>query len=129
MDGRKAVRGLLGRYVDSMIIQVGQTVHANADLNLEARLARWILMMHDRLQSDELPLTHDFLAAMLNVRRPGVTTATHILEGAGMIKAKRGRIIVLDREKLMEMAGETYGIAEAEYDRLLAEGSRVGSTV
>ncbi|MBI1692052.1 Crp/Fnr family transcriptional regulator [Methylorubrum sp. DB1722] len=116
-----ALRSVFGRYVQSLIVQVGQTVYANADANLEARLARWILMTDDRLQRDELPLTHDFLSLMLSVRRPGVTTAVHILEGAGMIRAKRGRITVLDREKLMELAGDTYGPAEAEYERLLGE--------
>ncbi|GEL44779.1 cyclic nucleotide-binding protein [Methylorubrum extorquens] len=116
-----ALRSVLGRYVQSLIVQVGQTVYANADANLEGRLARWILMTDDRLQGGELPLTHDFLSAMLSVRRPGVTTAVHILEGAGMIQAKRGRITVLDREKLMELAGDTYGPAETEYERLFEE--------
>jgi len=116
-----ALRSVLGRYVQSLIVQVGQTAYANADANLEGRLARWILMTDDRLQGDELPMTHDFLSAMLSVRRPGVTTAVHILEGAGMIRAKRGRITVLDREKLMELAGDTYGPAETEYERLFKE--------
>ncbi|UYW24760.1 Crp/Fnr family transcriptional regulator [Methylorubrum extorquens] len=121
LDASRALRGVLGRYVQSLIVQVGQTVYANADYNVEARLARWILMTHDRLRTDELPMTHESMAMMLGVRRPGVTSATHILEAAGMIKGKRGRVIVLDREKLMELAGDTYGPAEAEYERLLAE--------
>ncbi|UYW24761.1 Crp/Fnr family transcriptional regulator [Methylorubrum extorquens] len=121
LDASRALRGVLGRYVQSLIVQVGQSVYANADYNVEARLARWILMTDDRISQDELPITHEFMAMMLGVRRPGVTTSMHILEGAGMIKAKRGRIIVLDREKLKELAGDTYGPAEAEYERLLAE--------
>ncbi|TNC05295.1 Crp/Fnr family transcriptional regulator [Methylobacterium terricola] len=120
-DESATMRGVLGRYVQSLIVQVGQTVYANAELNIEGRLARWILMIHDRLQKDEMPLTHDFLALILGVRRPGVTTSVHILEGAGMIKAMRGRVRVLDREKMMDLAGDTYGVAEAEYERLLAE--------
>ncbi|SOR26801.1 putative transcriptional regulator, Crp/Fnr family, with N-terminal cNMP-binding domain (fragment) [Methylorubrum extorquens] len=83
-------------------------------------------MTDDRLRTDELPMTHEFMGMMLGVRRPGVTTSMHILEGAGMIKAKRGRIIVLDREKLKELAGDTYGPAEAEYERLLAEAQGCG---
>lgn len=121
LDESATLRGVLVRYVQSLIVQVGQTVYANADLNIEGRLARWILMIHDRLQKDEMPLTHDFMALMLGVRRPGVTTSVHILEGAGLIKAMRGRVRVLDRERLMELAGDTYGVAEAEYERLLAE--------
>lgn len=121
LDASPALRGVLGRYVQGLIVQVGQTVYANTDFTIEARLARWILMTRDRLDSDELPLTHEFLSMMLGVRRPGVTTATHVLEGAGMIRARRGRIIVLDREKLEDMAGDAYGPAEAEFERLLAE--------
>lgn len=116
-----ALRGVLGRYVQGLIVQVGQTVHAGMDLTVEGRLARWILMTHDRLDQDELPLTHEFLSLMLGVRRPGVTAAMHVLEGAGMIVARRGRITVRDREKLTDMAGDSYGLAEAEYERLLAE--------
>lgn len=120
LDASPALRGVLGRYVQGLIVQVGQTVYANTDLTIEARLARWILMTHDRLDSDELPLTHEFLSMMLGVRRPGVTTATHVLEGAGMIRALRGRIVVLNREKLEDMAGDAYGPAEAEAERLIA---------
>ena len=120
-DASPALRRVLGRYVQGLIVQVGQTVYANTDLTIEARLARWILMTHDRLESDELPLTHEFLSMMLGVRRPGVTTATHLLEGAGMIRALRGRIIVLDREKLEDMVGDAYGPAEAELNRLMSE--------
>ena len=121
LDGSPTLRGVLGRYVQGLIVQVGQTAYANTDFTIEARLARWILMTHDRLDGDELPLTHEFLSMMLGVRRPGVTTATHVLEGAGMIRALRGRIIVLDREKLEDLAGDAYGPAEAELERLLAE--------
>lgn len=116
------LRGVLGRYVQSLIVQVGHTVYANAGSNIEARLARWILMTQDRLRQDELPLTHEFMAMMLGVRRPGVTTALHILEGAHHIQAKRGRITVLDRESLKVFAGDSYGPAEVEYERLLGEG-------
>ncbi len=94
---------------------------SNASLNVEARLARWVLMTHDRVDGFELTLTHDFLATMLGVRRPGVTTATHVLEGAGMIRADRGRITVLDRAKLEELADDSYGMAETEYERLIAQ--------
>jgi CRP-like cAMP-binding protein len=113
LDGSAGLRRVLGRYVQSLLVQVGQTVYANADLTVEARLARWILMTHDRLEQDELPLTHEVLSKMLGVRRPTVTTATHLLEGAGMIRARRGRITVVDREKLEDLAGVVYEAAEA----------------
>ena len=110
----------LGLFTQSLIIQIAQTAYAYAAFNIEARLARWLLMMQDRA-GDDLPLTHDFLAAMLGVRRPGVTAATHVLEGTGAIRAKRGHIAVLDREKLVELAGDSYAAAEREYERLMAE--------
>ncbi|MCJ2116570.1 Crp/Fnr family transcriptional regulator [Methylobacterium sp. J-001] len=121
LDASPALRGLLGRYVQSFIAQVGGTAYANAELTIEARLARWLLMYQDRMDQDDLPITHEFLSLMLGVRRPGVTTATHVLEAGGMIQARRGHITVLNREKLESMVGDTYGAAEAEYERLIAD--------
>ena len=112
--------GLL-RYVHAMMVQTAQTAYANASFNIEARLARWILMTHDRLESDDLPLTHDFLSMMLGVRRPGVTVAVQTLEGSGLIRASRGRITVLDRAKLEEVADEAYGVSEGEYASILGQ--------
>ncbi|MGU3407919.1 Crp/Fnr family transcriptional regulator [Methylobacterium brachiatum] len=120
LDASSALRDLLGRYVQSFIVQIGGTTYANSDLTIEGRLARWLLMYQDRFEQDDLPITHEFLSLMLGVRRPGVTTATHVLEGAGTIRTQRGRITVLDREKLEDMAGDAYGAAEAEYERLIA---------
>jgi DNA-binding transcriptional regulator YhcF (GntR family) len=76
-------------------------------------------MSHDRLDNDDVPLTHEFLALMLGVRRAGVTTGLHILEGERIIKASRGHIRVLDRSKLEEKAGDSYGTPEAEYRRVI----------
>ena len=118
---RPAIFRPLGLYTQSLIVQMGQTAYANATFGIEARLARWILMTKDRTDGNELVLTHDFLASMLGVRRPGVTTATHSLEGTGSIRARRGRITIRDREKLLELAGDAYQVAEDEYERLMAE--------
>ena len=108
------------RYTHVFMMQAAGTAYANAHFTVEQRLARWLLMMHDRADGDDLEITHEFLAMMLCVRRPGVTVATHVLEGNGLIRAKRGRITVLDRAKLIELAADSYGLAEAEYDRLFA---------
>ena len=78
---------------------------------METRLARWLLMCHDRVDGDDIQITHDFLSMMLGVRRAGVTTTIHILEGNGLIRAKRGVITVLDRDKLEELADNAYGLA------------------
>lgn len=107
------------RYVQSCDIQLAQSALANARYNMGERLARWLLMCHDRMDGNDLPLTHEFLALMLGVRRSGVTNEIHIFEGMQMIKATRGNIKLLDRARLEETAGGCYGVAEREYERLL----------
>src|SRR5215204_1458695 len=107
------------RYAHALMVQTAQTAYANAGFTMEARLARWILMTDDRLERDELPLTHDFLSMMLGVRRPGVTLAVQSLEGNRMIRAARGRIMVLDRTGLEGVADSAYGASEAEYARVM----------
>jgi len=107
------------RYAHTCDIQLAQSPVANARYNMGERLARWLLMCHDRIDGNDLPLTHEFLALMLGVRRSGVTNEIHILEGRQLIKATRGNVRVLDRAGLEETAGGCYGVAEREYERLL----------
>ena len=123
LDQHPAIRMVLLRYAHLFQLQTAQTALSNGSYSLEERLARWLLMCGDRMDGDEFPVTHEFLAFMLGVRRPGVTTTVHILEGAGMIRARRSRIQILDRAKLEEAAGESYGTAEAEYRRLIVPGA------
>ena len=102
------LQGSFLRYVQAFLSQTTQTVVANGRSNIEERLARWLLMADDRIESDELTLTHEFLAMMLAVRRPGVTVAVQELEREGLIVRKRGRIILRDREALEKMSNGTY---------------------
>jgi CRP-like cAMP-binding protein len=95
------------------------TVLANAHYPVDERLARWLLMCHDRWDGDVLPLTHEFMAVMLAVRRPSVTTALHVLEGNRFIRAERGCVTIRDRSALEEFAGDSYGPPEREYERLI----------
>jgi CRP-like cAMP-binding protein len=111
----------LGLYAVAMSVQTAQTAYAYASLDIKARLARRILMTQDRADGETLLLTHEFLSAMLGSRRPSVTTAMHMLEAVGAIRAKRGRITVRDRDKLRDLAGDSYQVAEDEYERLMAE--------
>jgi hypothetical protein len=113
------MRMLLSRYARAFAIQVAFTALANGRAKLEERLARWLLMVHDRIVGDRIALTHDYMAVMLGVRRPGVTVALHILEGKGVIRAHRGEVVIKDREGLAAEAGGGYGQPEAEYARLL----------
>jgi CRP-like cAMP-binding protein len=96
------------RYVHAFLHQTTQTAVANGRSKIEERLARWLLMAADRLDNGELPLTHEFLAMMLGVTRPGVTVALQELEHHGLIEHKRGRIRILHREGLMKLSNGTY---------------------
>ena len=124
LDRLPALMPILLRYAHVIQVQTAQTALSNGSYSLAERLARWLLMCHDRIDGDEFPITHEFMAIMLGVRRPGVTTTVHVLEGAGMIKARRSRIEILDRAKLEAMAGESYGLPEAEYRRLIGPPGR-----
>lgn len=119
-DARPALRLVLQRYVHSFMLQASYTALSNANHSVEERLARWLLMCQDRHGEEALPLTHEFLSIMLVVRRPSVTTALHMLEGAGMIRATRGRILIRDRAALEDFARDAYGVPEAHYERLIA---------
>ena len=88
--------------------QVTQTALANGRSKIEERLARWLLMADDRIDGDELPLTHEFLSLMLGVQRSGVTLAVQALEADGLIAARRGRISILKRAKLEKKSNGTY---------------------
>lgn len=107
------------RFTQAFMAQVAQTASSNGCCTIEQRLARWLLLVHDRSDGDEVVLTHEFLSIMLGVRRTGVTLAIHVLEGERMICARRGSITILDRDRLAELAGPSYGLAEAEYERLI----------
>ncbi len=96
------------RYVHSFLEQTTLTAVANARLSIEERLARWLLMADDRIDGQELRLTHELLAMMLAVRRPGVTEALQKLERASAVAAKRGCIVILDRAVLEQMAAGVY---------------------
>ena len=95
------------------------TAVSNAQSGLDVRLARWLLMAHDRIGGDTLTLTHEFLSLMLGVRRPGVTEALHALRKQELISYARGQITVKNRKGLERAAGKAYGVPEAEYRRLI----------
>ena len=113
------LRSLL-RFAHVFGVQAAYTALANAEGKIEERLARWLLMAQDRIEADELVMTHEFLALMLGVRRAGVTTALQQLQSKGIVETMRGAIIVKDRDGLQECANGLYGIPEAEYERLFA---------
>ena len=117
MASSQTLTSTLLNYVHAFMVQGSQTALANGRGRLDERLARWLLMLHDRIQVDEFPTTHEFLALLLGVRRQGVTVALHELEGRGLIRSLRGRIRIVDRPGLQLAASGFYGIPECEYER------------
>ena len=119
LDENEPLRRVVLLYSQAQSVQLAFTALANGRHTIDERLARWLLMCHDRLDSDVLPVTHEFLALMLGVQRSGATLAVQILEGQHLIRARRGRITILDRPALLDLADGSYGTAEAEYARLI----------
>ncbi|WP_411034010.1 Crp/Fnr family transcriptional regulator [Shinella sp. BYT-45] len=112
-------KSLFARYAQALAVQHAYTALSNAVHHIDERLARWILMCHDRTDGEEIGLTHEFLSIMLAVRRPSVTTALHVLEGKKLIYSERGLVIVRDRAGLEAFARDAYGECEKEYERLI----------
>ncbi|HYJ86687.1 MAG TPA: Crp/Fnr family transcriptional regulator [Pyrinomonadaceae bacterium] len=110
---------LLLRYTQALITQISQTAVCNRLHSVEQQLCRWLLLSHDRIPSDELIMTQELIADMLGVRREGVTVAAGRLQDSGAISYVRGRITILDREKLEETVCECYRVVKDEFDRLL----------
>jgi CRP-like cAMP-binding protein len=110
---------LLLRFVQTFMVQMGRTIVSSLAHSVERRLARWILLYHDRVRDDDICMTHEEFRLMLGVRRSSVTDALHRLEEQRAIRAVRGRVIVRDRAKLIAMASDTYGPAEERYGRLM----------
>jgi len=115
-----SLQSLLLRYVQAQHAFVSQNAACNRLHYLEGRLARWLLLVCDRVKSNELPLTHEFMAQMLGVRRSGVTEAANMLQQSGLIRYTRGKVTILNREELEATSCECYEIIKGEYARLLS---------
>ena len=113
------LRNMLFKYQAAFMNQVSQSVACNGTHVLQERCCRWLLMTHDRADGDEFELTHEFLAAMLGVRRSSVTETLLALKGKGLVEYGRGKIEIVDRVRMEENACECYQTVRDEYDRLL----------
>jgi Crp-like helix-turn-helix domain len=108
----------INRYVQANLVLTGQTAACNRLHDIAERLARWLLMCHDRMESDTFSITHEFLGHMLGTPRSTVTLAAGILLKAGLIDYSRGKVTIKDRKGLEKMACECYQTIRKEFDRL-----------
>ena len=112
MQESRSLHGVLLNFAHAFMNQIASTALSNGTASVEERLARWLLMAHDRMDGDNIPLTHEFLALMLGVRRAGVTVALNALERKAVIRLSRGQIFVVDREGLKASANGAYADME-----------------
>ena len=121
MEKRGAFFNRVVRYNQALMSQIMQTTVCNGLHSAEQRCCRWLLMTHDKAGADEFPLTHEFLATMLGVRRPTVTIVAHDLQRAGLIQYRRGSVRIVDRAKLEAASCECYATVREQMRRLLPD--------
>jgi len=109
---------LVDRYAQVVFGQIAQTAACNRLHGIEARASRWLLQAHDRFGQDVVPITHEFLAEMLGVRRETVSLTLRILQSAGLVETRRGGVRVVDRDGIESTCCECYGIMRGELERL-----------
>jgi CRP-like cAMP-binding protein len=115
-----ALKKIVNRYIHTVIVVSSQSVACNRLHHIEARLARWLLMSSDGVGSNEVNLTHEYLAVMLGVRRAGVSEAAAKLQERNLIRYNRGNVMILDRPSLEACACECYQVVKDEYERLFS---------
>ena len=118
-EGSAAVRKVLLRFIEVFFNLSAQTAACNRLHSVEQRCARWLLMSSDRCQSNKLTLTHEFMSAMLGVRRTGVTEIAGELQRSGLLRYQHGQVVILDREGLAATACECYRLDRERFERLL----------
>jgi CRP-like cAMP-binding protein len=116
---RGKLEHMLQRYTQALFVQTAQSTACNRLHTIEQRGARWLLMTHDRVDGDQFPLTQEFLAQMLGVRRASVSEVAGEFQRAGLIAYARGNIAILDRQGLEDASCECYRVVRDEYERLL----------
>lgn len=116
MDRRGEFRAVVPRYAQALLGVVMQSTACNAVHSVEQRLARWLLMAHDRVERDEFPLTQEFAAMMLGATRPTVTVVAGMLQRADLIAYQRGHVTIVDRHGLEQASCECYRTATALLD-------------
>jgi CRP-like cAMP-binding protein len=121
LDQSQTLSRHMVKFARALSIQTAFTAYVNGHETIVSRLARWLLMLHDRVDGDALSITHNFLSTMMGVRRQSVTEALHILEGKHLLVSGRASIVLRDRRGMIALAGAAYGDAEREYTRLTGQ--------
>jgi CRP-like cAMP-binding protein len=116
-----AIRLHLSRYTLAFYNQAAHTALSNSSSSVPRRLARWLLMILDRLPGDEVPMTHEMIGEMLDVPRPRITTALREMDEAKIINRHCSHVVVLNRADLEAIASDFYGLPEIEYERLMGK--------
>jgi CRP-like cAMP-binding protein len=119
VESHPAFRDLLQRSAQGYLSQVSQSVACNRLHSMDMRFARWMLITHDRVQSDEFPMTQEFIATMLGVHRPSVSLVAGMFQQAGIIKYSRGKLRIDDRARLEKASCECYATVRRHFNRLL----------
>jgi CRP-like cAMP-binding protein len=120
------LQDMLLRYTQAFITQIAQTAACNRAHQVEGRLAKWLLMCADRSHTRQLELTHEFIGTMLGTRRAGITEASMLLKGAGLIDYTRGKVTIIDREGLEAASCECYPTMKKEFARLVVNNVHAG---
>ncbi|MGC1379797.1 MAG: Crp/Fnr family transcriptional regulator [Candidatus Baltobacteraceae bacterium] len=118
-SGDAQFRSSLDRFLQAYVNMLGQLAACNGMHSIYERCARWLLLTHDRVNSEKIALTHEYLAMMLGARRSGVTIAAATLAQAGFIRYAHGHIVILDRQGLEDASCECYGVAREQFGPLL----------
>ncbi len=113
-----ALQELLLRYVHALFTQISQTAACNHMHSMEERLSRWLLVIHDRAVSKDLPLTQELISRRLGAHRSSISEAAGLLHRGGLIQYSRGKMTILDCGRLKSVACECYGIIKEEFNRV-----------
>ena len=120
---------VISRFVNVINVQMSETIGAYAFHRTDMRLARWLLLRHDRLETDDISVNHDEIAENLGARRASITDCLHVIEGDGLVRCRRGRITIRDRSGLEALATGCYGAAESFYRETIGDFGKDGASV
>ena len=106
VERRPVLRGVLHRFIQAVFVQTAKTAFVNVRGNTAVRLSRWLPMCHDRIDSDQITVTQEFMSFMLGFERPGVTGALRVLAESSFVRKHRGSVAIISRDGQLDLAGD-----------------------